>query len=458
MRFLKTHLISLLSGVMALAFIVVAFLGMSSSAAQTEMERRKSAASRIDSLKRAPKNEASIKAEQRRSDRFQEEYDRTLEAAKSINRRKPLTEGVFPIASAESLPYKFKEDYEKAMKRLPVILLAGELPNAIEIDEESQNVEDAIDLEREKEAEGGEAKPAIRAESARYPRSVRPSEFGRRGRPMARGRDERRFVVGIVGDGAFEPLGPPGGDSFGRGGFGGVRFGGGGGRDFNSSGEPRFNAVFRANVSKAKSIRCYAGWLDSFDISPIVQLNTAPTPTEMWFAQVGLWVQRDIADAIAALNEEFAARVKDADAYVEHMPVKRIEFVRVWGYQLPGRLWAFPTVAQRGGNEKAPDGPSFTGRVCDEQFDVVRFSLVVVVDQREVVKLIDRISRANFYQCTNTEYATTESATGEGYMYGTAPVVRAKLEFEGYMARDVYKALMPKDVRETLGVDKGDEG
>lgn len=447
MRFLKTHLISLLSGVLALVFVVVAFFGMASSAALSEMERRKGAAGRIDDLKRDPKNEASIKAEQRRSDKFQEEYDRTLEAAKSINRRKPLTEGVFPIASAESLPYKFKEDYEKAMKHLPVILQAGELPNAIEIDEESQNVEDAIELEREKEAEGGETKPAIRVESMRNRRFPRSPEFGR----------EMRRSFEVEGEMGFEVIGPFGGDSFGRGRLGGRRFGGVGGRDFNSSGKPKFNAVFRANVSKAKSIRCYAGWLDSFDVSPILQLDTAPSPTEMWFAQVGLWVQRDIADAIAALNEEFATQVKDGDAHVEHVPVKRIEFIRVWGYQLPGGLWKFPTFAQRGGNEKAPDGPSFTGRVCDEQFDVVRFSLVVVVDQREIEKLIDCISRANFYQCTNTGYATTESVTGEGYMYGTAPIVRAKLEFEGYMARDVYKSMMPKDVRKTLGVDKSDE-
>ena len=39
--------------------------------------------------------------------------------------------------------------------------------------------------------------------------------------------------------------------------------------------------------------------------------------------------------------------------------------------------------------------------------------------------------------------------------YGTEPVVQVTLEFEGYMAREVYSGLMPPPVRELLGVRGG---
>ena len=47
-----------------------------------------------------------------------------------------------------------------------------------------------------------------------------------------------------------------------------------------------------------------------------------------------------------------------------------------------------------------------------------------------------------------------EAEMAVGYFYGTDPVVRATVEFEGYMAREVYEPLMPAAVRELLGIEK----
>jgi hypothetical protein len=95
--------------------------------------------------------------------------------------------------------------------------------------------------------------------------------------------------------------------------------------------------------------------------------------------------------------------------------------------------------------------------VCDDQFDVIRLTLSVALDQRELLKLIDALSKQNFYQCVNAEIAAVTAAnTPAGYLSGTAPTVRATLDFEGYLSRAVYKPLMPTEIRKAVGAEKGD--
>ncbi len=211
--------------------------------------------------------------------------------------------------------------------------------------------------------------------------------------------------------------------------------------------------AYCACVLQARRIRCYVR-PESFHVSPILEMNTVPPAAQLWFAQVSLWVQQDVAAAIARLNEAAARQVTEGEACVEQMPVKRIELLRVQGYQTPGGLLPFS-----GGESGAAPSGSFTGQTCNDQFDVVRFVLLVVVDQRDVLQLIDAISKQNFCQCINAGYSMVNLEDAQhGYLYGTEPVVRVRLEFEGYMARAVYKPLMPAEVRKSLGADKGDEG
>jgi hypothetical protein len=226
-----------------------------------------------------------------------------------------------------------------------------------------------------------------------------------------------------------------------------------------ASGEPKYDPVYRARVSKAKSILCYYDEATTFQVAPLVLSETAPTPEQMWFAQVGLWVQQDVVEAIAELNREAANRVVEGDPCVADVPVKRLVCVRVLGYDVPksdtvttGRI-PFP-MSDMGGMPNAVGGPSLTGRKSDEQFDVVRFVVSVVVDQRDLLELIGRISRVNFYQCLNARYDAVdhEAEIAQGYFYGTNPVVRATFEFEGYMAREVYQPLMPAEVCKLLGI------
>jgi hypothetical protein len=409
---------------------------MMSTSVVDEMNKRvnDTGARDIRSLASDPKSERKIEAERAKGEKFEEEYQKTLAAAHRINERGPLMAGVFPEPEKRSTGFEFVQAYKRAVRRLPIELIPGTLPTAEEIEEERQNVVDLQNLEEEQRVEGGETAPSITRRPVTTPRGSAAPLFGGGAAPMGTGRR----------------AGPP---------MTGGRFGGAAdmvvsGRA-SSGGEPKYDPVYRANVSKAKSIRCYYDPLATFHVSPIVNVTSAPEPDQMWFAQVSLWVQQDVVAALARANEAAARQVTEGEAYVEQMPVKRIELIRVLGYQAPGGFLSFPGGADSSGVRSE----SFTGQTCNDQFDVVRFVLVMVVDQRDVLQVIDQISKQNFYQCVGASYSMVNPADAQaGYLYGIEPVVRVRLEFEGYMARAVYQPLMPAGIRELLGADKGDEG
>lgn len=442
-QFIKSHLLSLLCGAVAIAAIAGGVLGMTSDKVIKDMkaEIRRTGASKIRSLRSDPKNDEIIRLERRRGELFENEYARTVEVANRINAREVLMGGVFPQAEKAATPFEFQQLYARTMKNFWTKLDAGTLPTEAEIQEEAQNVEDLLALEAEQKAEeeGDESGRAPSVPLRGRTRAPDPTFTG--------GRFTMPEMVGGGRDGRVSP-----------------RFGGRPGPGVRSSyasssvntGEPKYNPTYRARVSKARSIFCYYDEA-SFHVSPLAYADEPPSPEEMWFAQVGLWVQEDVVKAIAGLNREAADRVTEGDACVEHVPVKRLVLLRVLGYETPRGRVRFLS-AGVGDLPPGAEGPSLTGRKCKEQYDVVRFVLSVVIDQRDILQLIDHISRVNFYQCLSASYEAVDHAyeTEQGYFYGTDPVVRATLEFEGYLAREVYEQHMPPIVRKMLGIE--DEG
>jgi len=378
---------------------------------QSDILQRTHAGS-IANLKRNPKNEEIIAREKKRDELFDAEIQRTMEIARQINAREPLLPDVFPKPGQEVGRFRFREAYRDAMSQLPVRLHAGTLPTQAEIEEERLNVQDMLALEQEKTAGGAAA--------------ATPGAFG-------------RGAAAAVMPGGY------------RGAAGGARLGT----------APKYDPVLRARVSKARQIRCYVDE-DSFHVSPIVDSSEAPSLLEMWLAQVGYWIQSDLVAAIADLNEQAARALNPDQAYVEFMPVKRLDQVQILGYQTKDGLKPFPSRTQTGAATgrmamQQQQAGSFTKRVCNELYDVVRLRLTVVADQREVLRLIDRISRQNFFTCVGASYAVVDrqrEEQQEGYLYGSAPVIRVTLDYEFYMLRDVYQPLMPQPVLELLGIKK----
>jgi hypothetical protein len=409
--FVKSNWILLTCGLVTVLAIGGGVLGMMNTGVIDEMNKVKQAANDIASLKSDPQNSDTINAEKERGQKFDEEYASVVSAAESINERKPLLDGVFPRPSSRDLPYRFKEAYDKKLAELPSIMSAGDLPT----DQEAQDEQELIgEAARRKAAEQGTDEPN---KPATPPPPTSPPT------PTARGNQ------------------PPVATD--------VR---------SASTSATDEARHRAAAKKARAIRMYASPKSSFHVSPIAASESVPEPREMWYAQMGVWIQEDLAKAITRVNDAAAAKLAPRDVNVSTMPIKRLESVRLGGYVTSsGTLVPFPVTAtgSTGGDKSGAPGASFTGRKSDAQFDVVRFTLSVIVDERELLKLIDAITRQNFYQLVGLEFTQVESSDPAGYMYGEAPLVRAGLDFEGYFARKLFKELMPEPVLKELSPPEG---
>ncbi len=449
MQFVKAYWVLLASGVLTVAGIVLAVLGMTSDAVVQAMKTRMQTAAEINTLRGSAQNADTINAERELGQKFDQEYEAVVRMAESINERRPLMDGVFPKPAQMELPYRFRDAYKDQIRELPSRLKAGWLPTPQEIVDEAEFLADLA--RRDKEAEGDQ------------PQSVRPSErLGGNTRMMP-----------------TPPAAPPPSGGGGK----SARTAGGrtpGGRVPGAAGQPARGAAQeaqempslptgvqseearqRAVIKKARSIRIYASPESSFHVSPIVQSHEPPSPADMWYAQVSLWVQQDLVEAIARVNEEAVQQAGGKEVGVTGMPVKRIESIQVLGYVTSnGMLLPFPTTSTGVRSSAAPAvaaPESFTGRRSDSQFDVIRLTLTVIVDQRQVLKLIDSITRTNFYQLVSAEYKLVDGMDPAGYLYGDGPVVQAVLDFEGYLARKVYKEMMPEEVLVALGAAKGSE-
>ncbi len=405
MDFVKTHWISLSAGAVAVAAIVMGVMGMTSRAVVQDMERRVGEVAELTTLKSEPQNQETINAEKERGENFKNQYERTLKVAEEFNARKPVLEGAFPRPKSEDLPFRFKDEYAKAIRELPRRLLAGDLPSASDLEDAKEEIDEIRRLKSEIEGE-----------------KVRETQRGVGARPLP-GR-----------------AGAPGATAV-------------------NKDDPNENPEFRARINKARSIRCYAstdGSRTSFHISPIIEATSPPSPAEMWYAQMGLWIQQDLVNAIAAVNEEAAQSAEDAN--VETMPVKRVVGVYLDGYHLQtGQSVVFPRIGS-GARQGATRGTlsSFTGKHSADPFDVVYFTTELVVDQRGLLKLLDKIGRQNFYQLIGLSYdhLTEQESTTAGFLYGDGPVVRVTLEYEGYFARKNFAEAMPDEVRVALGMPK----
>ncbi|MEP0846510.1 MAG: hypothetical protein HRF50_06760 [Phycisphaerae bacterium] len=442
LKFITTHLVALISGVAIVTFLALAVLGMTSDSVEKKLneELARTKAGSIRSLLSNKVNEDVIAAEKRRGEQFTREFEQAREAVKAINRREPLTAQVFPRPTGPVAPLQFREAYVAATRELARKLSADTLPTEADIQEERQNVEDLRELEAEKqEEEKAEEAGAGGGGSGTVPPAPR----------VPTPRDEPSLTEE---------------DPF----AGGLTFGGGGGRRGRSGGrggpaqpgmpqiptgpktEPKYDPLFRARVAKARNIRCYVD-SQTFQISPIARDSAAPTPQEMWYAQVALWVQDDVIKAIAELNAQAGGDIERGDIPLEKSVVKRLVAVRVLGYQTQGRPITFKVAADVGAGpfRNVEMGRTFTGRTSNEEFDVVRFLVQAIVDERRVLEVVDAISRANFYQCVGLNYEAVNRDLEEaqmGYFYGTAPVVKLTLDFEGYLSREAYGELMPPEV------------
>lgn len=221
--------------------------------------------------------------------------------------------------------------------------------------------------------------------------------------------------------------------------------------------------------------------------------GTAPTASAIWFAQMGLWVQADILQAIQETNKPFGS--------VANAPVKNLIKIMIEGYRTgtglvatgaatpaaggmpggmmggmppgmmggmpPGMMGGMPPGMMGGVTGGAAgatgaaggDGPVYTlsptGRVCNSVYDVVSFKLIIHVDVDRLPLFLEQLGRNRFmtaYQVSLSGQDTAVYQAANNVVYGTKPVVQATISGEALMLRNWTTPLMPDDVKQALGI------
>lgn len=182
---------------------------------------------------------------------------------------------------------------------------------------------------------------------------------------------------------------------------------------------------------------------DAWDVlTAITTATLAPDARTVFWAQMGLWVQQDLATAIAEVN---SASRNVLESPVKHLMKVEVneQFVRVSGE------------AAGSGTAVSP-----TGRVSNSLYDVMHSNAVIRVSAREVPVILQGLARNRFLTVLNVSILPVDSAQAltDGFMYGNDPVVELRLQLEHVFLRAWLEPLMPTIIKQELGITAAPEG
>ena len=209
----------------------------------------------------------------------------------------------------------------------------------------------------------------------------------------------------------------------------------------------------RMRYDRAKQFKLYME-NNAFDLNQNVTGVAAPNPVDIWYAQQTLWVQQDVAKAIAAANAS-SKNIIDA-------PVKQLIKLTI-----PQSIYVFPP-GTNGGTPPAAapvEGAdaaditkvptvSPTGRVSNPLYDVIQFQLVLDVDASKVADVLSALTKDRLLDVYNMDVFAVDSADAQthGFIYGASPVVTLNLSCETLYMRQWTSLLMPDVVKRQLGI------
>jgi hypothetical protein len=201
----------------------------------------------------------------------------------------------------------------------------------------------------------------------------------------------------------------------------------------------------RAAEEIATSIYMYVD-NNAFGPHPLANSDDPPDAVQIWQAQMSLWIQQDMAAALADVNEararQWRAEKHEDRLWVAHMPVKRLIAVRI-GDRL----------GRGGGSNIAGDGfpASFTGIENNAQMFVVPIQIELIVEEATLMSVIEQVCRTGFYTPIGVSMrAVRLDPLQEEYIYGEEPVIEVRLSFEGYYFRKAFDPWIPKVLKPIL--------
>jgi len=211
---------------------------------------------------------------------------------------------------------------------------------------------------------------------------------------------------------------------------------------------------------------------------PEPTVQDPPTVPDVWVAQLGLWIQQDVCDAIAGLNgnsKKVGTSIVKRLVSIEIPP----EYITKTG---PTPIVGSTDVVRPGrggimrgnfggagdqnvtGPTNAPVKPLFrdytwspTGRICNSMYDVMHFYVTVDVDAACCADVLWALENNRCITVLNVDSRAVDLQTWQdaGYFYGDRPVVQLVIKCEALFFRQwtVVKngGVMPEVIREQLG-------
>jgi hypothetical protein len=214
----------------------------------------------------------------------------------------------------------------------------------------------------------------------------------------------------------------------------------------------------RAAVRLARQHYCYVTG-NAFQDSEVSRPGgpmwqaTPPSMEDMWHAQLEVWVQSSVVDALAAINNAAAEALKaeKRSPWIGNLPIKELVSLQMTTY--------YVTEGERSSNtstaERAyPPGSSevvFTQRVSNDLYELLQFSVRLIVDARDLPVVVAGLCNQNFHTPLAVSYKQVEMPdVAGGRVYGEEPVVEVTIDFETVMLSAFYLPLMPDSILESL--------
>ncbi|MEM9882824.1 MAG: hypothetical protein AAF800_07900 [Planctomycetota bacterium] len=222
-------------------------------------------------------------------------------------------------------------------------------------------------------------------------------------------------------------------------------------------------------------------------VASLGRSTASPTPSQLWEAQLELWVLQDLIAAIALANdvpdqrEHRNVNGQPVPSSVLNAPVKRLIRAEV----LPGyvglhnaggvnALGGGPRVGDAsygppagGMTDRAREEPlsenfvfSPTGRSSNSLYDVRHARLLLHADYQRLPELFNALGSVNLMTVLNARVTALDEyeLLGQRYMYGQGDVVELELIIETLWLREWTAPLMPEAVKVDVGLAEPSEG
>ena len=202
---------------------------------------------------------------------------------------------------------------------------------------------------------------------------------------------------------------------------------------------------------KAKSGWMYAS-AESFDMHFEGVPEGNPADAQLWWAQVNLWVTRDIVTAIIRTNEEVLSAKPPRRRNVLNAAVKKLVAIEVvdekeaeddrktktgrtlgmgMGMMEEGELRRTTTkepTARKTAQREVPQAPSLTARVRCDDFDVVNYSFSVIMPTRHVLRLQRNLLKLNYHTIMSVNMQQVNRDEHEVHYFGTEPIMQVDIQ------------------------------